>query len=137
MDIRIKEIGSKNGIKYAVQIKRFIFWKTLVIKDSFSLAQQEVTSLIEMEKFNNNVCGKNKISYNLWAVRNVSKMGPYPSINMFESKPIMVPQSDGGVMWRDERALYGGLITVFGKNKFLGKDFIEPTKLRITIEEIE
>ena len=49
----------------------------------------------------------------------------------------MVPQSDGGVIWKDGRTSYGGFITVFGKNKFFGKDFIEPTKLRITIEEIE
>ena len=136
MKVRIKERKCKYGISYIIQIKRGLFWKTLETGLTLENAQSLVNDLVEMDNFNNNSDTKNKMVYEGWAVRNVSKqLGSFRHLEVFKSYPTKF-NDDGEVFWKGE---YG---TSFSDiqikcDKLFGKECLEPMKLRITIEQIE
>lgn len=136
MKVRIKEKKHNNTVEFAVQIKRGLFWKTLETGLTLENAQSLVNDLIEMHNFNNKSDAKNKMVYEGWAVRNVSKrLGSFRHLEVFKSYPTKF-NDDGEVFWKDD---YGSSFSdiQIKCDKLFGKECLEPMKLRITIEQIE
>ena len=64
MKRRIKYIKTtKNGWLYAVQVKRWIFWKTIETYASFEGAKRFLNTLEEIDGFNNKTKSSNDIVY--------------------------------------------------------------------------
>lgn len=135
MEIRIKEHMDDYKLGYYVQVRRFLFWRNVSWHRNLDEAKRKVIELKELDKFNNSQSA-NKLVYDGWAVRNIGTLGPYISFGFFHgSKP--VKNSKGGqTYWEDSDGYYSPLIEVKTK-KLFGKEFLEPTKMRITIELIE
>lgn len=139
MKTRIKYIKTdKNGWLYAVQVKKWIFWKTLETYASIEGADRFLNTLKEIDDFNNKIKSLNKIVYNGWAVRNVYKhTGIGYSLNFFESYPNRCKNNDKSeIIWRGTNDDVVPIIEIKSK-KLFGKECLEPMKLRITIEQIE
>ena len=85
METRIKYIKTeRNGWCYAIQIKKWIFWKTIETYTSFEGAERFLNTLKEIDDFNDKAKSSNKIVYNGWAVRNVyENTGSAYSISFF------------------------------------------------------
>ena len=98
METRIKYIkkATTEG-HYAVQVKKWIFWKTIYTDAIFANIEKFIDTLAQIDEFNNKAKsskdidefnGKtkssNKIVYNGWAVRNVyENTGSAYSISFF------------------------------------------------------
>ena len=139
METRIKYIKkNNNGRCYAIQVKKWIFWKTIETYNTFEGAERFINRLKEIDDFNSKAKSLNKIVYSGWAVRNVyENTGIGYSINFFESYPSRC-KSDKRTetIWRDINGSSTPTIEIKGK-KLFGKECLEPMKLRITIEQIE
>ena len=138
MKTRIKSIKKNNSWYYAVQIKKWIFWKTIYTDGIFANIEKFIDTLAQIDEFNSKTKSSNKIVYNGWAVRNTYKnTGIGYSINFFESYPSR-RRSDykSEIIWED---IKGNSIPTMGIKtaKLFGKECLEPMKLRITIEQIE
>ena len=137
METRIKYIKTaKNGWLYAVQTKRWIFWKTIETYASFEGADRFLNRIKEIDEFNNKAKSLNEIVYEGWAVRNISKRtGSFGHLEIFKSYPTKV-NDDGYVLWKND---YGSALSdiQIKCDKLFGKECLEPMKLRITIEQIE
>lgn len=136
MKVRIKEKKHNNTVSFVVQVKRGLFWKTLETGLTLENAQSLANDLIEMHNFNNNSDTKNKMVYEGWVVRNVSKrLGSFGHLEIFKSYPAKF-NNNGDVLWKNEygSAFYDIQIRC---DKLFGKECLEPIKLRITIEQIE
>lgn len=85
METRIKYIKKgKNGWCYAIQVKKWIFWKTIETYATFECAERFLNILKDIDDFNNKTKSSNKIVYSGWAVRNVYKnTGTAYSISFF------------------------------------------------------
>ena len=139
MKTRIKYIKTpKNGWLYAIQVKKWLFWKTIETYATIEGAERFLNILKEVDEFNCKTKSLNKIVYNGWAVRNVYEhSGIARSINFFESYPIKIKNNDKSEMiWKGSDGNSISRIDIDAKTLF-GKECLEPTKLRITIEQIE
>jgi hypothetical protein len=139
METRIKYIKTdKNGWCYAIQIKKWIFWKTIETYATFEGAERFLNTLKEIDDFNDKAKSLNKIVYNGYAVRNVyENTGIGYSVNFFESYPSRCKSDKQTEMiWRDINGSSTPTMEIKGK-KLFGKECLEPMKLRITIEQIE
>lgn len=137
METRIKYIKKNTGYYYAVQIKKWLFWKTIYTDAIFVNIEKFIDTLAQIDEFNSKTKTVNKIVYYGWAVRNVYKnTGIGYSINFFESYPSRCKSNDSEIIWKDINDNRIPLMEIKGKELF-GKECLEPMKLRITIEQIE
>lgn len=137
METRIKYIKKGNKWYYAIQVKKWIFWKTLKLCSTWLEVDNFFIEMQKVDEFNNKTKSLNKIVYEGWAVRNVYKnTGIGYSLNFFESYPNKCKNNDKSeIIWRgDDNILPTMEIKV---KKLFGKECLEPVKLRITIEQIE
>lgn len=135
METRIKYIKKNNAWYYAVQIKKLIFWKTIYTDGIFANVEKFIDTLGQIDDLNSKTKSLNKIVYDGWAVRNVyGDRGIGHSIFFFDSRPTKRCKSE--MIWAD---INGNIIPKieFNIDKLLGKECLEPMKLRITIEQIE
>lgn len=139
MEIRIKYI-KKNSTEgyYAVQVKKWLFWKTIYTDTIFANIEKFIDTLAQIDKFNNKTKSLDKIVYNGWAVRNVFKnTGTAYSIYFFNSSVHNSKQdNDSERIWADTNDDIRPKMEIKTKTLF-GKECIEPMKVRITIEQIE
>lgn len=139
METRIKYIKTTNsGWVYAVQVKKWLFWKTIESYASFEGADRLLNTLKEIDEFNSKTNSLSKIVYDGWAVRNVFKnTGTAYSINFFESRPSRSESNnESEIIWEDCNGNIVPTMKIKTKTLF-GKECFEPMKLRITIEQIE
>lgn len=137
MKTRIKYINRNNAWYYAVQVKKWIFWKTLNLCVTWIDVERFLNTLKEIEEANNKTKSLNKIVYGGWGVRNVYETGPAYSISFFESYPSKCKiYHENKLIWRD---INGNAVPTMEikTEKLFGKECLEPIKLRITIEQIE
>lgn len=139
METRIKYIKTtRHGWCYAIQIKKWIFWKTIETYTSFEGAERFLNTLKEIDDFNDKAKSSNKIVYNGWAVRNVyENTGSAYSISFFNSSVHKRNIGDTPVRrWADCNDNTSPTMEINTKELF-GMECLEPMKLRITIEKIE
>lgn len=60
METRIKYIKKNNGWYYAVQIKMWIFWKTIYIDGIFANVEKFIDTLRQIDDFNSKAKSSNK-----------------------------------------------------------------------------
>jgi hypothetical protein len=139
MKTRIKYIKTpKNGWLYAIQVKKWLFWKTIETYATIEGAERFLNILKEVDEFNSETKSLNKIVYNGWGVRNVYEhSGISRSINFFESYPIKIKNNvKSEMIWKGSDGNSISTMEIDAKELF-GKECLEPMKLRITIEQIE
>ena len=135
MEIRIKEHMDNYSLAYYVQVRRFLFWKNVSWHSNLNDAKRKVAELNELNSFNN-AQSANKLVDDGWAVRNVGELGTYNSFGFFHgSKPTKTCKGSQ-TYWENGDGYYNPLIEVKTK-KLFGKEFLEPSRMRITIELIE
>ena len=140
MEIRIKYI-KKNATEgyYAVQIKKWLFWKTIYTDAIFANITKFVNTLAQIDEFNNKTKSLDKIVYNGWAVRNVYKnSGTAFSISFFNSSVHKRKHNDdkSEITWVDCNDNIVPKMEIKAKTLF-GKECLDPMKVRITIEKME
>ena len=138
MKTRINYIKKNNLWYYAVQIKKWIFWKTVYTDLIFTNVEKFIGTLSKIDEYNSKTKSLSKIVYDGWAVRNVLKnTGAAYSINFFESRPSKSKSdNESEIIWEDCNGNIVPTMEIKTKTLF-GKEYLEPTKLRITIEQIE
>ncbi len=141
METRIKYIKQNTAGEgyYAVQVKKWLFWKTIYTNIVFANVENFIDTLAQIDEFNNRTKSYNKIVYNGWAVRNVYKnTGPAYSISFFNSSVHKRKHNDDGSerTWADCNDNIVPTMEIKAKT-FFGKECLEPMKVRITIEQIE
>ena len=139
METRIKYIKTnKTGWCYAIQVKKWIFWKTIETYATFEGAERFLNILKDVDDFNNKIKSLNKIICDGWAVRNVyENTGISYSINFFESYPSKCKNdASSKIIWEDNNGSTVPTIEI-KMPKIFDKECLEPMKLRITIEQIE
>jgi hypothetical protein len=139
METRIKYIKKNNSWYYAVQAKKWIFWKTLKLCITWLEVQEFLNEMEKVDEFNSKAKILNKIVCDGWAVRNVYEgTGMDHSIKFFESSPSRIYKIDNKseMIWAD---INGNSVPTMDINlvELFGKECLEPMKLRITIEQIE
>lgn len=140
MKTRVKYI-KKNTTEsyYAVQVKKWIFWKTIYTDGIFANIAKFINTLDQIDEFNSKTKSLSKIVYDGWAVRNVYKnTGPSYSISFFNS-PVHKRKHDDNEperTWADCNDNIVPIMEIKAK-KLFGMECLEPMKLRITIEQIE
>ena len=135
METRIKYIKTnKNGWCYAIQVKKWLFWKTIETYATFEGAERFLNILKDIDDFNGKTNSLNKIVYNGWAVRNVfENTGSALSISFFNYS---VHKRNFGDRWADCNDNISPKMEIYAKNIF-GKECLEPMRLKITIEQVE
>jgi hypothetical protein len=138
MERRIKYIKKNNSWYYAIQVKKWIFWKTIKICSTWLAVNEFFNELEKIEEYNNKINPLNKIVYDGWAVRNVYKnTGIGYSIYFFKSLPSRRKNNDESeIIWEDCNGSITPTMEIKSKTLF-GKECFEPMKLRITIEQID
>ncbi len=148
METRIKYIKTTNsGWVYAVQVKKWLFWKTIESYASFEGAERFIDTLSQIDEFNNKTNSSNEIVskslnnivYEGWAVRNIHHNGDlYSKVNFYTSYPSKRENSNvfNGTLWKDANGYVDPIIEIKGE-KFFGEKCLKPMKMRITIEQIE
>ena len=137
METRIKYIKENNSWYYAVQVKKWIFWKTLKLCSTWLEVEKFFNEVEKIDDFNSKAKTLNKIVYNGWAVSNTYKnIGISNTVNFFESYPSKCKSDDKSeTIWEDINDNRIPLMEIKAK-KLFGKECLEPMKLRITIEQI-
>lgn len=138
METRIKYIEKNNSWYYAVQVKKWLFWKTLKLCSTWLDVEKFLNELEKIDDFNSKTKTLNKIVYNGWVVRNTYKItGISNVVSFFESYPSRRKSDDQSeIIWKDTNDNRIPLMEIKAKTLF-GKECLEPMKLRITIEQIE
>lgn len=138
MERRIKYIKKNNSWYYAIQVKNWIFWKTIKLCSTWLVVNEFFNELEKIEEYNNKINPLNKIVYNGWAVRNVYKnTGVGYSIYFFNSLPSRrKSDNDSEIIWENCNGSITPTMEIKTKTLF-GKECFEPMKLRITIEQID
>ncbi len=138
METRIKYIKKNTGWHYAVQVKKWIFWKTIETYVTFEGAERFLNTLKEISDFNSKAKSSNKIVCDGWAVRNVFKnTGIAYTISFFNSYPSRCKSDKRTEMiWSGINGSITPTMEIKTERLF-GKECLEPMKLRITIEQIE
>lgn len=140
METRIKYIkkNDKEGV-YAVQVKTWLFWKTIYTDGIFANIEKFIDKLNQIDDFNNKTKSLNKIVYEGWAVRNIHNNGDlYSKVNFYTSYPSKRKNSNvfNGTLWIDANGYVDPIIEIKGE-EFFGEKCLKPMKMRITIEQIE
>lgn len=140
METRIKYI-KKNATEgyYAVQIKQWLFWKTIYTNTIFANVENFIDTLSKIDEFNNKTNSLNKIVYDGYAVRNVYKnTGPAYAISFFNSSVHKHKHDNNApeTTWADCNDNIVPKMEIKAKTLF-GKECLEPMRLRITIEKME
>ena len=148
METRIKYIKTTNsGWVYAVQVKKWLFWKTIESYASFEGAERFLNILKDIDDFNNKTNSSNEIVskslnnivYEGWAVRNILNNGDlYSKVNFYTSYPSKKENSKlfNGTLWKDANGYIDPIVEIKGE-EFFGEKCLKPMKMRITIEQIE
>ena len=137
METRIKYIKKNTGWYYAIQVKKWIFWKTIETYATFEGADRFLNVLKDIDDFNSKTKSLNKIVYNGWGVRNVyENTGSAFSISFFNSSVRKRNSNVSDIIWVDCNDYRVPTMEINTKTLF-GKECLEPMKLRITIEQIE
>ena len=147
MKTRIKYIKKNGGWYYAVQVKKWIFWKTVYTDALFANIEKFLERLNQIDNFNNKTKSSNEIVlkslnnivYEGWAVRNIHNNGDlYSKVNFYTSYPSKKENSKlfNGTLWKDANGYIDPIIEIKGE-EFFGEKCIRPMKMRITIEQIE
>lgn len=139
METRIKYVKKNNAWYYDVQVKKWIFWKTLKLCNTWLAVDEFFNELKKVEEYNNKIKSLNKIVYDGYAVRNVYRGGtPAYSINFFNSSVHKRKHNNevSEITWVDFNDNIIPTIEITEKTLF-GKECLEPMKLRITIEQID
>lgn len=138
METRIKYIKKNRGWYYAIQVKKWIFWKTIETYGSFEGAERFLNTLKDIDDFNGKTKSLNKIVCDGWAVRNIHKnTGMAYAIRFFKSRPSKRDRDDKSeIIWADANGCVVPAMEI-NTEKLFGKECLEPMKLRITIEQIE
>lgn len=137
MKTRIKSIKKDNKWYYAVQIKKWIFWKIIYTDAVFANVEKFIDTLAKIDDFNVKAKSLNKIVYEGWVVRNVYKnTGASNSVSFFDSTLHKYKDYKGGRIWADFNDNIVPIMEIKVK-KLFGKECLEPMRLRITIEQIE
>lgn len=148
METRIKYIKTtRHGWCYAIQVKKWIFWKTIEIYTTLEGAERFIDRLSQIDDFNSKTNSSNKIVskslnnivYEGWAVRNIHNNGDlYSKVNFYTSYPSKKENSKlfNGTLWKDANGYIDPIVEIKGE-EFFGEKCIRPMKMRITIEQIE
>lgn len=148
METRIKYIKTtRNGWCYAIQVKKWLFWKTIETYTTFEGAERFIDRLSQIDDFNSKTNSSNKIVskslnnivYEGWAVRNIHNNGDlYSKVNFYTSYPSKKENSKlfNGTLWKDANGYIDPIVEIKGE-EFFGEKCIRPMKMRITIEQIE
>ena len=137
METRIKYIKKNNAWYYAVQVKKWMFWKTLKLCSTWLEVEEFLNKMEKVDEFNSKTKTLNKIVYNGWAVRNTYKItGISNAVNFFESYPNRRKSDDSEIIWKDINDNRIPFMEIKTK-KLFGKECLEPMKLRITIEQMD
>ena len=140
METRIKYI-KKNATEgyYVVQVKKWLFWKTIYTDAIFANITKFVNTLAQIDEFNNKTKSSNKIVYDGYAVRNVYKnTGPAYAISFFNSSVHKHKHNDNApeITWVDCNDNIVPTMEIKAKTLF-GKECLEPMRVKITIEKME
>lgn len=140
METRIKYI-KKNPSEgyYVVQVKKWLFWKTIYTDAIFANITKFVNTLAQIDEFNNKTKSYNEIVYDGYVVRNVyESTGPAFSISFFNSSVHKRKHDDNTLKrtWADCNDNIVPKMEIKAKTLF-GKECLEPMRVRITIEKIE
>lgn len=140
MKTRIKYI-KKNPHEgyYAIQVKKWIFWKTIRTDTIFANVEKFIDMLAQIDEFNNKAKSSKELVYEGYAVRNVYKnTGASYSISFFDSVVHKRKHNDNETerTWADINDNVVPIMEIKAKNLF-GKECVEPMKVRITIEKME
>jgi hypothetical protein len=148
MKTRIKYIKTtRNGWCYAIQVKKWIFWKTIETYATFEGADRFLNILKDIDDFNDKTNSSNEIDskslnnivYEGWAVRNIYNNGDlYSKVNFYTSYPSKKENSKlfNGTLWKDANGYIDPIVEIKGE-EFFGDKCLKPMKLRITIEQME
>lgn len=140
METRIKYIKTtRNGWCYAIQVKKWLFWKTIETYTTFEGAERFLNTLKEIDDFNSKKPkSANKVVYTGYGVRDIISNGsPDWRLSFFTTYPKKTKRtSSGGIEWVDSCGHALPLISI-NLPKLFGKECIEPMRLKITIEQIE
>ena len=137
METRVKYIKKNNGWYYAVQSKKWIFWKTLKLCSTWLDVDRFFTELKKVDDFNDKTKSLNKVVYVGYGARNVFRSGtPHGALSFFPTYPIKKEGVAGGIDWVGPHGDVLPLIDI-RLPKLFGKEGLDPMKLRITIEQIE
>lgn len=141
METRIKYIKKNTAGEgyYAVQIKKWIFWKTIYTDAIFANVEKFIDTLAQIDEFNSKSKSLSKLVYDGCAVRNVYKnTGSAYSISFFNSSVHKYKHNDNApeITWADCNDNVVPTMEIKAKTLF-GKECLEPMKVRITIEQIE
>jgi hypothetical protein len=141
METRIKYIKKTTAGEgyYAVQIKKWLFWKTIYTDAIFANITKFVNTLAQIDEFNNKTKSSSQIVYDGYAVRNVYKnTGASYSISFFNSSVHKRKHNDDESerTWADCNDNIVPKMEIKAKTLF-GKECLEPMKVRITIEKME
>ena len=148
METRIKYIKTtRHGWCYAIQVKKWIFWKTIETYTTFEGAERFIDRLSQIDDFNSKTNSSNKIVskslnnivYEGWAVRNIRNNGDlYSKVNFYTSYPSKKENSKlfNGTIWKDANGYIDPIVEIKGE-EFFGEKCLNPMKMRITIEQIE
>lgn len=139
METRIKYIKKNSGWYYAVQIKKWMFWKTIYTDGIFANVEKFIDTLGQIDDFNSKIKTLNKVVYNGWVVRNVYKnTGTSHALKFFESYPSKCKNNNdkSEIIWVDTNGSSIPAMDIY-TSKLFNKECLEPMKLRITIEQIE
>ena len=133
MKIRIREKSVKNAIRYCVQVKRFLFWKTVNISESLDSAMEIYDSLIKMDSINNPPKKENEsvVMYG-WMVRNqYISTGISKTLHVYSDYPIYKNYKNGDICWSGNE-----ICDILTSEKLFGDLGLEPGKIKITIEKL-
>ena len=141
METRIKYIKKNTAGEgyYAVQIKKWIFWKTIYTDTVFANVEKFIDTLAQIDEFNNKTKSSKELVYDGYAVRNVYKnTGPSYSISFFNSPVHKRKHNDNEPerTWADSNDNIVPIMEIKAKNLF-GMECLEPMRVRITIEQIK
>ena len=140
METRIKYIKKNNKWFYAIQVKKWIFWKTLNLCDTWLAVEQFFDFLAKVEEYNDKNSGPkpvNKVVYTGYGVRSVFPSGQsHGSLGFFTAYPKKTEGKDRGIDWSGPHGDVLPLVDI-RLPKLFGKECLEPMRVRITIEQIE
>ena len=131
MDIRIRVKKLRHEIVYYVQVKRFLFWKTLAQRTTFKDVENIIETLKKVNEINN---PKNKeVVFEGWMARNqYENTGISYSVDVYSEYP-EYKRSD------DKKTIYWSgnqIASIKTRQHLFGEIGLEPHKVKITIEKL-
>lgn len=131
MDIRIKVKKLGHEIVYFVQVKRFLFWKTLAYGTDFKDLENTIEILKKVNDINN---PKNKeVVFEGWMARNQYENTGISSVIEVYSEYPEYKRSD------DKKTIYWSgnqIASIKTRQQLFGEIGLEPHKVKITIEKL-